>query len=414
MRAALLTVFARAAGLVIAGVLGAGCQTSLPAASSALRAPYPPSRLVRGVSWDFASAKPARSALGSDLWPCTWARDDNEYCAWGDGGGFDGNDDHIGRVSLGFARLEGGVSADGTLDFTGKNVWGAEGYAEHPATFGGKVSSLIAVDGILYGLGGLWTKNNTADPVAHGEQGPLRTLVWSDDDARSWHIAPWSAPGSIGSFLKLGRDAANAPGGYVYLYYTRPGDTQHVFLKRVPKGLLRTDPRTPGVYQYLTGVDAHGHPRSWSSRETEAAAIFFDANHVDAPEVVYDEHLRRYLLTVGHYPSGDEREASIARVGIFESRHPWGPWATVGYYADWGRFGAAQADGDYLGLHFPAKWMSADGKTLWGVFSGLHALDSFNVVEARLSLSWWRFLERRATADDFGQARPGGPETHLD
>jgi len=395
MRLTAAATICRATLALMLGVLGAGCQSGNPRTDSpGLRAPYPPSRLIRAVSWNFTAASPPRAALGSDLWPCTWAKDDNEYCAWGDGGGFDGNDDRIGRVSLGFARLTGGTRPDGTLEFAGKNVWGAAEYAEHPAAFGGKVSSLLAVDGVLYGLGALWTPENTAEPVARSEQGPLRTLIWSSDAARSWQVAPWSTPASPGSFLNVGRDAANAPEGFVYLYYVRAGDTQRIFLKRVPKESLRVDPRTPGVYQYFTGVQAN-RPRAWSTRESEATAIFYDANNVDGPEVVYDPHLRRYLLTVGHYSSGDERDASIGRVGLFESRHPWGPWATVGYYEQWGMFGD-QAGGDYLGLHFPVKWMSADGKTLWGVFSGVHALDSFNVVQIHLSLSWWRFFARES------------------
>src|ERR1700733_11513878 len=89
------------------------------------QAPYPPSRMIGAVTWDFSAGTTSRRALGSDLWPCTWASDDNQYCAWGDGGGFDGNDDNIGRVSLGFARIAGIPAADGSSGFTGKNVWGA-------------------------------------------------------------------------------------------------------------------------------------------------------------------------------------------------------------------------------------------------------------------------------------------------
>jgi hypothetical protein len=105
--------------------------------------------------------------------------------------------------------------------------------------------------------------------------------------------------------------------------------------------------------------------------------------------VVFDARLHRFLLTVGHYASGVLEDASITRLGIFESRHPWGPWATVGYYEDWGGF-KPSAGGDYLGLRIPAKWMSPDGKTLWCIYSGLHELDSFNVVKGTLKTAWWQ------------------------
>jgi hypothetical protein len=354
-------------------------------------APYPPSRAVTAVSWDFSAVIPSRQAIGSDLWPCTWARDGNQYCAWGDGGGFDGNDDNIGRVSLGFARITGGPAADDSLKLTGKNVWGAPPYAEYPATFGGKVVSLISVDGVLYAIGGLWTSQTSEDPVHTSGRGPLNTLAWSTDFGKSWQIARWSAPTTLGTFLNFGRDNAGAFDAYVYIYYCRDGDRTHVYLKRVLKDRLQWDPSIPGVYQYLVGVDARGRAKAWSTQEADAVAIFFDANNVDYPEVVYDATLRRYLLTIGHYPSGRQDDSSVGMLGVFEAPHPWGPWATVAYYDDWGAFGPA-ARGDFLGLHVSLKWMSRDGKTVWCIFSGLHEFDSFNVVKATLKARKFLFL----------------------
>jgi hypothetical protein len=52
------------------------------------------------------------------------------------------------------------------------------------------------------------------------------------------------------------------------------------------------------------------------------------------------------------------------------------------------------AGGEGLTCCFPQKWMSADGRTLWCVFSaygqgakqGIDAHDKFNVVKATLQL----------------------------
>jgi hypothetical protein len=368
--------------LIAAGIAAdvTGCS-SLRGRESALppipNAPYPRSPLISGLVWDVAPVIASRKAHGSDLWPCTWARDGNLYCAWGDGGGFDGDDDNIGRVSLGFARIEGGIAADGSLQFTGKNVWGAPPYAEYQATFGGKVGSIISVGGVLYAVGGLWTLENSTDPAKKGDLGPLRTLVWSTDLGKSWQIAPWSLPTSLGSYLNFGRDNAGAFDHYVYLYYARKGDGGSVYLKRVPENNLQSDPAISGVYQYFTGIDSHGRP-AWSYSEGEANVVFFDANNANAAEVVFDAGLHRYLMTVAH-----GRDASIQQLGVFESRHPWGPWATIAYYEDWAAYWPS-AQGEYLGLHMPPKWISADGKTLWCIFSGLKDFDSFNVVKAKL------------------------------
>jgi hypothetical protein len=370
---------------VLAAALALSACRSLPTIS---QAPYPPSRLITAVTWDFSAGTKSRRALGSDLWPCTWARDDNQYCAWGDGGGFDGNDDNIGRVSLGFARITGIPEDHGESGFSGKNVWGAPPYAENSATFGGKVVSLVSIDGILYASGGFWTSENTEDPAHRSGSGPLHTLVWSSDLGKSWQIAPWSAPSLLGTFLNFGRDNADAIDSYVYIYYLRSGDQQHVFLKRVAKGQLLADPSAPGIYQYLSAVSRHGRAASWSTSESEARAIFRDPNNVDSPDVVYDRTLHRYLMTIGHYRSGFYSESSIGQFGIFEGARPWGPWSTIDYYDDWGNYGRAAA-GDFLGMRMPTKWVGLDGKTRWFVFSGLHELDSFNVVEARFKTRGW-------------------------
>jgi hypothetical protein len=370
---------------VLAAVLALSACRSLVTTS---QAPYPPSRRITAVTWDFSAGTKSRRALGSDLWPCTWARDDNQYCAWGDGGGFDGNDDNIGRVSLGFARVTGIPVADGESGFSGKNVWGAPFYAENSATFGGKVVSMVSIDGTLYAIGGFWTSENTEDPEHRSGSGPLHTLVWSSDLGKSWQVALWSTPSVLGTFLNFGRDNADAIDSYVYIYYVRSGDTQRVFLKRVAKDQLLADPSAPGVYQYLSAVTRHGGAASWSISESEARAIFRDPNNVDSPDVVYDHPLHRYLMTVGHYRSGFYSDSSIGQFGIFEGPHPWGPWSTIDYYDDWGHYGGTAA-GDFLGMHMPNKWVGLDGKTRWFVFSGLHELDSFNVVRARFKTRGW-------------------------
>ncbi len=66
--------------------------------------PYPKSEYIKDIKFDWSTHR--REASGSDNWQCTWADDDNIYCAFGDGGGFGGSND-LGRVSLGYSRIEG-------------------------------------------------------------------------------------------------------------------------------------------------------------------------------------------------------------------------------------------------------------------------------------------------------------------
>src|SRR5581483_9356806 len=198
----------------------------LSPATPAATAPYPASRIITSMTWDFSSVTSLRQAHGSDLWPLTWAADGNLYAAWGDGGGFDGDSNSIGRVSLGFARISG-IPAPGTPDsMIGENIWGdAPRFAQVPATFGGKIDDLISVRGILYGHGGLWTQANCgcADPTTRSGDNPTeRTLIWSSNLGRSWTIAPWTVTSDLGSTLQAGQDYRSATDPeHLYLYYQR-------------------------------------------------------------------------------------------------------------------------------------------------------------------------------------------------
>ena len=77
----------------------------LASISTTQKAPYPSSRVIRGIRWA-PSSSIVRRARGSDNWPLTWAEDDALYTAYGDGRGFEPFIPE--KVSLGFARITGG------------------------------------------------------------------------------------------------------------------------------------------------------------------------------------------------------------------------------------------------------------------------------------------------------------------
>src|SRR5687767_9515466 len=69
--------------------------------------PYPPSPVIESIEWA-PKESIRRAAKGSDRFPITWAEDDAQYTAWGDGKGF-GNIDK--KLSLGYARVSGPTEA---------------------------------------------------------------------------------------------------------------------------------------------------------------------------------------------------------------------------------------------------------------------------------------------------------------
>lgn len=342
------------------------------ASGAAPPAPYPPSRVIQGITWHWETL--TNGAHGSDLWPVTWAPDGNLYAAWGDGGGFGGSDSD-GRVALGFARIEGGPE-----DWRGFNINGGKN-PEHPASFPrkGKTSGIACVDGTLYATvnlqDGAWPDVNHA-------------LVWSTNYGATWSRAEWLFPRGPGNFepakfVTFGRDYTGLPdalAGYVYLCGSRQsadqGRGEGLYLARAPRTRLRE--RT--AYEFFQRIEAFG-ATTWVTDIVRAQPIFADPNGATPGALVYDPALKRFLLTCFHVGPG--------QLGVFDAPQPWGPWTTVGYYQDWGHMGVA---GEGLTCGFPQKWMSADGLTLWTVFSvygegakqGIQAHDRFNLVKATL------------------------------
>jgi hypothetical protein len=363
--------------------------------ASANTPPYPHSRTITGMTWNFSSVLTLRKAVGSDLWPLTWAADGNLYGAWGDGGGFQGTEQSkaTGRASLGFARISGTPELGRPDSFAGENIWGqAPKFAQYQATFGGKVDDLISIGGVLYAQGGLWTAANCGcpDPTVKNNDNPVRTLTWSSNLGRSWHIASWTRSRDLGASLQFGANYAGAwDPAHVYWYYQGDVnvDATHLYLRRAAVDRITFDPATLGQLEYFAGNDSDGNPL-WSIYAANAAAVFADRNIPAgiwaSQTIVYDAPLGRYLMTAFH---GE----GAGQVGFFEAPNPWGPWSTIAYYEDWGGFNLTAGEGN--GLSFPGKWIAADGKRLWGVFSGQdkgpngpNDFDSFNLAPASLTV----------------------------
>ncbi|HTV53279.1 MAG TPA: DUF4185 domain-containing protein [Terriglobia bacterium] len=355
---------------------------TVPSLCAQNEAPYRPSPVIKGAVWDFKrlirlANTPGKG--GSDLWPATWAKDGNVYTGWGDGGGFEGASDNVGRVSLGFARIIGFPP-----QVKGVNVWGYyPKYAKHPTTFCGKAYSMLSVDGILYAWISSWYNPDAANFVrcAPNPRPPQDRLAWSKNLAATWTLSPWrleegpGQPTQFASFLNFGMNYGHARDQYVYEYLRIRGEQNATYLSRVRPADLQKDPTRSGTYEYYTGRGP-----MWSAQVSKARPVFVDPNGREIMHVVYNPGLRRYIASVqGH---------GVGETGLFDAPEPWGPWTTVAYYRNWGGFGGRES----LGVDFPTKWISRDGTIMWAVFSGGRlgrrddALDSFNLVKLKLVL----------------------------
>ncbi|SRR5579883_1915653 len=326
--------------------------TDIPKRSSA--APYPPSKMIKGIRWA-GKETIVRKARGSDNWPLTWADDDDQYTAYGDGRGFEPFVPR--KLGLGFSRIEGDPPR-----FRGINILSSTGEQLGDGAASRKASGILCVEGVLY----LWTRN------AGNAQ-----LAWSKDHGKTWEWADWKFTTSFGcpTFLNFGKNYAGARDQFVYVY-SQDADSayraaDHMVLARVPKN--RIGERES--YEFFRSWDTKGRPL-WTKVIDERGAVFTHKGKCYRSSITYDSGLQRYLW-VQILPGTEGKKADTRFEGglaIYDSPEPWGPWTTVYFTEKWD-----VAPGETAS--FPAKWMSTEGKSMYLVFSGE---DCFSVRKASL------------------------------
>jgi CubicO group peptidase (beta-lactamase class C family) len=300
-----------------------------------VRAPYPPSPVIRGAVFE---NEIRRAAIDSDNWPLTWGADDAQYTSYGDGFGFEPFVER--KLGMGFARITGGPA-----DFHGVNLR-SDGERIGNGASSPKASGILMVEGVLY----LWVRN-----VGNAQ------LWWSEDRGRTWRTG-FTIDTGFGSpaFLNFGANYAGARDGFVYTY-SQDGPSAYesdngLMLARVPKEHIRER----AAWQLLEGLDDRGSPL-WTSEIARAGAAFRYPANCRRVDAVYDAGIRRYLLAVAYDHAGGW--------GLFDAPEPWGPWTTI-LHRQW----------DVPGTHgyrLPAKWIAADGLHMTMVFSGVKPNDAF-------------------------------------
>lgn len=308
--------------------------------------PYPKSEAIRTITFGDTSSI-VRRAHGSDNWPMTWADDNNLYAAYGDGNGFKPNVEK--KLSLGLAKIMGGPE-----DFQGVNIRSETGEQIGQGRNGKKASGMLMVNGVLY----MWIRN--ANNAGENSQ-----LAWSADHGRNWFFAPWQFTESFAypTFLNFGKNYSDARDKYVYIYSHDERDAYKVadamVLARVPKNKIQQR----DAYQFFSGLNDNGKPQ-WSTKIADRKPVFSNPGGCYRSGISYNKGLKRYLWCQALEPSTDPQGARFqGGFGIYEAPEPWGPWRTVYYTKDWD-VGPGESSS------FPTKWMSADGKTCYLVFSG--------------------------------------------
>jgi CubicO group peptidase (beta-lactamase class C family) len=304
-------------------------------------APYPPSPVIRKIVFDPLETI-LRKASDSDNWPMTWADDGDLYTAYGDGRGFEPFIQP--KLSLGLAKVSGMPPA-----FSGQNIRSETAERTGGGARGAKASGMLMVDGILY----MWVRN-----VGNSQ------LAWSANHGRTWQwgfklVTGFGAP----AFLNFGKNYAGARDPYVYTY-SQDGPSAYeaydgVALARVDRSRVRDRE----AYEFFAHFDRRGQP-VWTRDIAKRGPVFSYPGHCQRVDAVYDPVRKRYLLALGYnHESG---------WGIYDAPEPWGPWTSAFHTLNW----------DLPGTHsyrLPSKWIAADGRSMYLVFSGVKENDAFCV-----------------------------------
>lgn len=305
-----------------------------------VRPPYPPSSVIAGIEW--ASPKAVhRDGSDCDNLPTAWADDGELYTAFGDCRGFLPLRPE--KLGMGFARIDGPPETA-----KGVNIPSDTGENKGQGANGRKASGMIAIDGVLY----VFTRN------AGNSQ-----LGWSTDHAKTWTWADWKLNPSFGhpAFLSFGKNYADARDQYVYIYSPDHDSAYEnataLVMARVPKNRIRER----AAYEFFRALDNRGRP-AWTKDITQRGPVFTNpAGGVYRTQVSYNPGLKRYIMN--QIWNGSEFVRFQGGLGIYDAPEPWGPWTTAYFNPTWDI-------GPGENQHFPPKWMSADGKTMYLIFSG--------------------------------------------
>ena len=323
-----------------------------PLMDAYMEPPYPMSNRINAVKFAPRS-EIIRKASGSDNWPITWADDDNQYTAYGDGWGFEPKTDI--KLSLGLAKIIGNPD-----DLQGINIRSETGEQIGQGRVGKKASGILMVNGVLY----MWIRNAN-------NNGEESQLAWSSDYGNKWNYCDWKFSASFGlpTFLNFGKNYQGAKDNFVYIYSHDEKDAykpaDQMVLARVDKNKI-LDRK---AYEFFKTLDKQGKP-VWSKDIAERGAVFRHPAMCFRGSISYNKGLKLYLWSQIHpdsrHPQGPRFQGGF---GIYEAPEPWGPWNTVYYTRDWD-VGPGETSS------FPTRWMSKDGKTCYLLFSGD---DSFSV-----------------------------------
>jgi hypothetical protein len=219
--------------------------------------------------------------------------------------------------------------------------------------------------------------------------GPFVGFRYSVDYGHTWEETPHTPakplfgetgrngyPVKIGSphFVDFGKNMEHSPDGMAYMvaHGADPSDKMwrfwndswitgdQIYLLRVRPSVKTIN--DPSAWEFYGGLDEAGKP-VWTNDFSRIKPLLEWNNNMGCVTVTYDAPLGKYLMWI---TDGGNTCAKM-NTYILESESLTGSWNLVAYMKDFGE----QA---YF-VNIPSKFIGADGRTLWLLYSGNFAPD---------------------------------------
>lgn len=390
---------------------------------------FPPARAIAGKVGStpqetIAKGPRIRSALRreetvrryggvGDNWHMSWAADDRQYVSLCDGFGFTGQSKYLYNARM-FA-LEGR-----SQDARFHDLPGYPQLAYYPSQkladpryypFG-----TLALDGQLYQFMSTFNRRllpgdfpgageATQESRELARRNPLRfngvKLIYSPDQGRTWCNQGGSTPVvwedwehrsretmlffeetqeafSLTSVLQMGKNYEFNRDGYVYVYAPNgnsDGRMNELVMFRVPKAQILYR----ATYEYFAGLQANGSPKWDRNIDARRPVCSFPRGWVNTmlhpyawhPSLAYNAPLGLYMMAnwgMGTAPNGDWF-AKPSYLGFWVAREPWGPWTQIHEETAWAP--AGQPTARAYQPQIAPKWIAADGRSFWLVWTDL-------------------------------------------
>ena len=353
--------------------------------------PFPKSQTITGLK--FLGVKSGFHF--GDTWYPSWASDDKLYSPWTDGCTWrlDGTNDcsNSGDYKEYATTGQGVIEGDNPLTIKAYSLGLQRASA---ASYHGRYpcGSLVYNGVWYYGTYCL----DPAGRAKYGDKtynwpwlGPFVGFRYSTDYGRSWTDCPLTPekplfketgingyPVKIGSphFIDFGKNMQYSPDGKAYLV-AHGADTSDIkprfwndsWINGDQIYLLRVIPTIENIndiskYEFFSGYDNKGDA-IWTKDFDKIKPMLEWNNNMGCVTVTYNSPLKKYIMCI---TDGGNTCAKM-NTYILESDDITGTWKIITYLKDFGE----QA---YF-VNIPSKFISADGKTAWLLYSGNYAID---------------------------------------